>query len=173
VATLELKTAEELIDRDLEARWTTPRAALETEVLQSLLRAFVERPGPVVVEELVKALPAHAPAGIWEALTRLDEEDLIQLQDGRVDMAYPFSASPTPFVVHVSGRGDRYACCAIDALGVAPMLGQPVKIRSRCHHCGVPLEMSAGPDGPGLDAQGVMVWVGRQREGERRISTSL
>ena len=34
-------------------------------------------------------------------------------------LAYPFSTTPTSFVVHLSGRGDRYVCCAIDALGVA------------------------------------------------------
>ncbi len=43
--TLEIRTAAELIDPELEARWTTRRAARETEVLQQILRAFVERPG--------------------------------------------------------------------------------------------------------------------------------
>jgi hypothetical protein len=170
---LEIKTAGELIDPDLEARWAMRRAGRETKILQGILRQFVERPGPVAVEGIRKAFPEVSLREIWEALTRLDEEDLIQVSDDRVDLAYPFSALPTAFVVHLPGRGDRYACCAVDALGVAPMLGQPVGIRSRCHHCGEPLELSADPFGPGLDTQGVMVWVGKPSEGERRVSTSL
>jgi hypothetical protein len=88
----------------------------------------------------------------------------VQVRDGQVDIAYPFSATPTPFVVWLADWQKRYACCAIDALGIAPMLGQPVHIRSQCHHCGTSLELSVEPHGPGPDAEGVMVWVGtRQR----------
>jgi len=42
--TLQIKTALELVDPELEARWATRRAARETEILQAILRAFVERP---------------------------------------------------------------------------------------------------------------------------------
>jgi hypothetical protein len=170
---LVIKTAAELIDPDFEARWARRRAGRETTLLQGILRQFVERPGPVAVERIGQAFPERTLREIREALTRLDEEDLIQVGDGRVDLAYPFSALHTAFVVHLPGSGDRYACCAIDALGVAPMLGQSVGIRSRCHHCGEPLELSADPFGPGMDTQGVMVWVGKPCEGERRVSTSL
>jgi len=143
-----------------------------TEILQAILRAFVERPDPIVVEEFIRAFPERTADDIRAALTRLDEDDLIQIRDGRVDLAYPFSATPTSFVVHLSGRGDRYVCCAIDALGVAPMLGESVRIRSRCHHCGETLELSADPFGPGPDAEGVMVWAGKRCDGERRALTS-
>jgi len=170
--TLQIKTAAELVDPELEARWTTRRVARETEVLQAILRAFVERPDPIVVEEFIRAFPEPAADETRAALTRLDEDDLIQIREGRVDLAYPFSATPTPFVVHLSGRGDRYVCCAIDALGVAPMLGESVRIRSRCHHCGEPIELSANPFGPGPGAEGVMVWAGKRCEGEQRAWTS-
>jgi hypothetical protein len=108
--TLQIKTAAELVDPALEARWTTRRVARETEILQVSLRAFLERPDPIVVEEIIRAFPERAPDDIRAALTRLDEDDLIQIRDGRVDLAYPFSATPTSFVVYLSGRGDRYAC---------------------------------------------------------------
>ena len=171
--TLEIKTASELIDPELQARWATRHAARQSQVLQHILRAFVERAGPVAVEEIVGAFPDRAPAVTREALAGLDEEDLIQVREGRVDMAYPFSALPTSFIVELAGGGGRYACCAIDALGIAPMLGQRVHVRSSCHHCGEPLALWATPAGPGPGAEGVMVWVGRRGAGERRISTSL
>ena len=88
-------------------------------------------------------------------------------------MAYPFSAAPTAFVVRLADDRERYACCAIDALGVAPMLGESVHVRSQCHHCGATLEFDVAPTGPAADAEGVMVWVGVRGEGERRIATSL
>ena len=170
---LEIRTAAELSDPELEARWTTRRAARETDVLQQVLRAFVERAGPVEVEQIVAAFADGPPDGIRADLARLDANDLIQIRDGLVEVAYPFSAFQTPFVVQLADSQERYACCAIDALGIAPMLGQRVRNRSRCHHCGEPLELWVDPPGSGLEAQGVMVWVGKQGEGERRASTAL
>jgi hypothetical protein len=78
--TLEIKTAAELVDPALEARWTTGRVARETETLQAILRAFVERPDPIVVEEFTRAFPDRAPDDTRAALTRLDEDDLIQIR---------------------------------------------------------------------------------------------
>lgn len=170
---LEIRTAAELSDPELEARWTRRRAARETAVLQQVLRAFVERPGPAEVEQIVAAFGDGPSEDIRQDLARLDEDDLIQIRDGLVTVAYPFSAVPTPFTVQLADGQARYACCAIDALGIAPMLGQPVRIRSRCHHCGESLELLVAPAGSGLEAQGVMVWVGKQGDGERRASTSL
>ncbi len=103
----------------------------------------------------------------------LDEEDLIHIREGLVEIAYPFSAVPTPFVVRLAEEQERYACCAIDALGMAPMLGQRVEIQSRCHDCGDLLELTVSPEGPAPEAGGFMVWVGRRQAGQRRIATSL
>ena len=173
MATLEIKTAEELTDAALEARWTTRRAARETDVLQQILRTFVDRGGPVPIEDVVLAFQDHPVDEIHDALIALDSDDLIRVREGRVDIAYPFSAAPTPFVVRLPNGTDRYACCAIDALGVAPMLGQRVHIRARCHDCGTPLDFSAGPDAPGPEADGVMVWVGQHSEDRHRVLDSL
>ncbi len=169
---LRIRTAAELVEPELEARWTTRRAARETKILQAILRTFVERPDPIVVEEFIRGFPERAPDDTRAALTRLDEDDLIQIREGRVDLAYPFSTTPTSFVVHLSGRGDRYVCCAIDALGLAPMLGESVRIRSRCHHCGESLEFSVDPSGPGPSAEGIMMWAGKRCADERRALTS-
>lgn len=171
---LEIRTATELIALDVEGRGVARRAARETALLQRVLRTFVDRAGPVQVDEIVSAFPAQARESLLEALARLDEEDLVRLDAGRVDLAYPFSASPTPFAIELDeGRGERYVCCAIDALGIAPMLGRRVRIRSQCHHCAVLLELSVDPSGPGPDAEGIMVWVGKRAEDERRACDSL
>ncbi len=125
------------------------------------------------VKQIVAPFADGRPDSIRADLARLDKDDLIQIRDGLVDVAYPFSAFPTPFVVQLADGQARYACCAIDALGIAPMLGQRVRIQSRCHHCGEPLELWVDPAGSGLEGEGVMVWVGKQGKGERRASSSL
>lgn len=170
---VEIRTAAELIALDVEGHGAARRAARESLLLRRVLRAFVDRAGPVRVDEIVAAFPAQAREGVLEALARLDDEDLVRLGGEHVDLAYPFSASPTAFVVDLDeGRGQRFVCCAIDALGIAPMLGQSVRIWSSCHHCAAPLELSVDPSGPGPDSQGVMVWVGERAEDERRACDS-
>jgi hypothetical protein len=94
---LEIKNAEELVDPALEARWTARREARLTDVLQAVLRAFRDRGGPVSLEEIAVAPPGRAVAVVRETLVALDDEDLIQLQGDRVEIAYPFSAIPTAF----------------------------------------------------------------------------
>jgi hypothetical protein len=59
-----------------------------------------------------------------------DVPDLRLGADGRVAVAYPFSATPTPHVVRLPAGVTAYAMCAIDGLGIASMLGAPVEIRS-------------------------------------------
>jgi hypothetical protein len=158
----------------MEERQEDRRAARESRIMRAVFRAFVERTGPVRVEEIAAAFRDRPAESVLEQLATLNEQDLIRMRDGRVDLAYPFSASPTSFVVHLGGRrGERYACCAIDALGLAPMLGQSVRIRSRCHHCAAALELSVDSSGPGPEAAEVMVWVGRRAEDERRACDAL
>src|SRR5207245_11476429 len=122
VAILEIKTADELFgEQELAARWTARRAARQTEVFRKILRGFLDGGGPIAVPEIVGA--SLDAATVHDALAALDDDDLIRIRDGQVDIAYPFSASATPFVVRLPGGEARYACCAVDALGIAPMAG--------------------------------------------------
>ena len=169
---LEIKTAEELVDRGLEARWTERRQGPQAEVLRWVLRALAERGGPIPVSEVEAAFPAWPATAVREELATLDEKDLIVVAEQAIRLAYPFSATPTPFAVTLADGRERFACCAIDALGIAAMLDSRIGIRTRCHHCGEPLELAADATGP-LGAGEVMVWVGKREEGERRVCTSL
>src|SRR5262245_23291165 len=164
--TLDIKTADELIDSTLEARWTERRHGPHAEVLRCVLRTFVELGGPVSVNTIVAAFPGWPAATVHGHLTALDEADLIVLADDTVHFAYPFSASPTPFAVTFADGQERFACCATDALGMAAMLGARVHIHSQCHQSGEPLEMDVDPTGP-LGSLDVMVWVGKRGSDER------
>jgi Alkylmercury lyase len=162
-AGLVILTADQLIALDTEGWRQFRRAARETPALTRILRAFLAHGGPIAVEEILDA----------QALKRLNEHDLIRIRDGRIDIAYPFSASPTPFTVHLPDGRERYACCATDALGFAPMIGQPVGVRSRCHHSGAALAFTATPDGLEPDAAGVMLWSGTRAEEQCRSIDGL
>lgn len=172
MATLEIKTAQEFIDSGLETRWAARRAARETDVFRRILRTFVDQGGPIRVEDVVAAFPDRR-AEARQALGALDDDDVIRIHEDHVDLAYPFSAITTHFVVRVPNGQERYTCCAIDALGIAPMLGQRVEIRSRCHDCGIPLTLSVDPDGPGPEADGVMLWLGKRADDRCRAVDSL
>ena len=66
-----------------------------------------------------------------EALTVLAREDLVHVDaNGCPVVAYPFSAKPRGHKVLIDGEHWVQAMCAIDALGIAPMLGLPVEIYS-------------------------------------------
>jgi hypothetical protein len=98
---------------------------------------------------------------------------LIRIRANRIDLAYPFSASPTPFVVRLADGKERYACCATDALGIAPMIGQAVTVRSGCHHCNAALTFSATRHGPGPEAGGIMLWFGKRVDEQCKAFDSL
>ncbi len=157
----EIRTAEEFAAHDFQSLWLARRAARERPEFRRVLRLFVERGGPVPVDEISPALVA------------LDDEDLIRIRGGKIDVAYPFTASPTPFVVRLPDGQDRFACCAVDALGIAPMIGQPVEIRSRCHHCGAPLDLTSTPEGPRPEGSDVMLWIGQRADDRCKIADSL
>jgi hypothetical protein len=169
MAILHILTADELTMLDLDDRWRTRRVARETQMSRQILRLFLDRGGPIPVQDIVSAAN-DSPEATDQTLSALDNDDLIRIHEGRIDIAYPFSASPTPFIVRLPGGRERYACCAMDALGIAPMVGQRVEIRSRCHHCHISLAFSADPEGPGPEAEGTMLWIGKRAEDRCRVA---
>jgi len=173
MAILEIKTADQLGAGDLEDRWKARRAGRETAVSRRVLQLFVDRGGPIPVDEIVASFPDAAPESVRQALVKLDDDDLIRIQAGLVDMAYPFSALPTPWVVRLPGGAERFACCAVDALGIAPMIGHTVEIRSRCHHCGEPLALESMPEGARPESSGIMLWVGQRTDARCKVADSL
>jgi hypothetical protein len=173
MASLQIKTADEFAALDLASLWKVRRAARESAAFRRVLQLFVEHGGPIPVEEIVAGLPDGTATAARQALVALDSDDLIRIQDGQVDVAYPLTASSTPFVVRLRDGRERFACCAVDALGIAPMIGQSIEIRSRCHHCAAPLELTSTPDGAGPEGSAVMLWIGRRADDRCKIADSL
>ena len=162
MANLVIMTADEFKALESLERQIARRAARQQPLVRLILKTFLQRDGPIPLERLIAGSPDGRADALANALAALDDEDLIRVRAGQIDIAYPFSAVPTPFRLRLSAGRERYACCATDALGIAPMVGEPVEITSSCHHCGDPLKFAATPHGVGLDAEGVMVWIGNR-----------
>jgi hypothetical protein len=97
---------------------------------QAVLHAFATTGRPPEPSSLESAI---RPSGLTaaQALAELAAADVLGLDDdGKIRMAYPFSAVATPHVVAISGGPSVYAMCAIDALGIPPMLGADAVITS-------------------------------------------
>ena len=159
MANLVIMTAEELKALSSLGRQVARRAARQQPLVQLILRVFLRDGGPIPVAGLTGASP---DGDTDAALVAFDDEDIIRVRAGQIDVAYPFSAGATPFRVRLPRGRQRYACCATDALGFAPMVGEPVEIESSCHHCGEVLKFTATPHGVGPEAEGVMVWFGKR-----------
>ena len=158
------RTAAELMDVAFLAKWAD-RAALSPAArtaLGEILDRFVADGVPLEIATL------RNPGAVAE----LDERDLVYTSDGCIVLAYPWSGTPTPFVTVLPGGRERWACCAIDALGVPAMLRQPVTVRTACHHCAERLELSVTPAGP-VGGDGVMAWVGERGNLRGKACTAL
>jgi hypothetical protein len=170
---VETRTAAELLTERSGER-VARRAQRDDPVLRVVWREFVERGGPVTLEAVTAGIPHFTPARVWERLVALDAVDLIGLENDRVQLAYPFTAVPNAYEVILPDRRSVCACCAIDALGVAPMLGRPVTVRSRCHQSRAPLVFDVDPvEGPRAAPPGIVTWIERGQSGGDRRSGFL
>jgi len=173
LANLLILTADELKALNPLARQAARRAAREQPLMRLILQTFLQEGGPISIEDIIAASPGAQPNTLHDALVTLDDDDLIRVRAGQIDIAYPFSASPTPFVVRLADGQDRYACCATDALGIAPMIGHAVEVRSGCHHCKAALTFAATPQGPAPEANGIMLWFGKRVDEQCKAFDSL
>jgi Alkylmercury lyase len=99
-------------------------------VHQAILRAFV-RTGQAPSRADLQGVAGAAGVELDPALAELNHADLVVLdRRGELLAAYPFSAAPTPHCLTLGGGVSVHAMCAIDALGVSAMLGQPVTVTS-------------------------------------------
>jgi len=116
------------------ARRGAERTRRLNEAERNLYRWILDRfahatpPHTEAVSERARALGLE-PLG---ALATLATEDLVHADEyGAILVAYPFSARPRGHGVLIDNKRTVEAMCAIDALGIAPMLNLPIEITSQ------------------------------------------
>ena len=118
----------------------------ERELYFSILRHFrtTGRPRARELREAAERLGIDAERGL-ETLAR---EDLVHRgRDGEITVAYPFSGRRTAHRVRFAGGHEVDAMCAIDALGIAPLFGEPIEIASRDPVSGDEIQARVAADG--------------------------
>jgi Alkylmercury lyase len=120
--------------------------ATERELYFWILRRFASSGRPSRSE--LDAAAGRVGTELKSALATLAREDLVHVDEaGEITVAYPFSGGPTAHRVRFPGGHAVYAMCAIDALGIAPMLGQRIQIASRDPLTRAEIEVELAPDG--------------------------
>jgi hypothetical protein len=149
---------------------TLPLDPVERTVLQAILRAFAATGHPPAIDEL-HGLTADIGRSSVEVLMALHAVDAIRLvPTGHIAVAYPFSATPTRHRVRIGGADseigqgsddvDVYAMCAIDALGIAAMVGRDTRIESVDLTTGTPVTVTIRGDRSRWHPLGAVVFVG-------------
>jgi len=152
---------------DVLSSWRTralPRGRAMRAVHQAILRGFATTGHPPPAAELgLAAGPGDNPD---EILATLHDRDAIRLDAaGRPSVAYPFSARPTRHRVRIDNGVDVYAMCAIDALGVAPMLDRDTRIESSDLTSGQPVIVTTTAGHSTWDPPGAVVFLGASAGG--------
>ena len=95
-----------------------------------ILASFARASSPPL--DALRDLASELGLQIEDALDFFARLDLIHHDpaSGEILVAYPFSARPRGHSVLINSTHRVEAMCAIDALGIAPMLQQPVEITS-------------------------------------------
>ena len=118
----------------------------ERDLYHWILKAFASGEPPTPTETRAEAERLGLdPAAALHALAR---EDLVHADErGEIVVAYPFSARPRGHRVLIDGKQWVEAMCAIDALGIAPMLNLTIEVASRDPMVGDEISVHLAADG--------------------------
>ncbi|WP_331744321.1 alkylmercury lyase family protein (plasmid) [Streptomyces sp. NBC_01136] len=129
-------------------------------VQRAVLRSFAATGAPPEQSELEAAAePFAVPAA--QVLAELAAEDFLTLDDtGRIQAAYPFSATATEHVVQIADGPTVWSMCAIDALGIPVMLGADAVIISTDPVTGEPIRVEFADGTATWEPATTMVYYG-------------
>ena len=115
---------------------------LDREVRRYVYDTVIARALPPLSHEVATGLGV-SPSAVKVAFERLAAARVLVLQPEtrEILMAMPFSAVPTPFVVHV-GKTSYYGNCIWDALGIPAMLAHDARVTTTCACCGLAMTLA-------------------------------
>jgi hypothetical protein len=119
----------------------------ESTLYRWILRHFADAGAPSADETRAEA--SRLGLDFEQTRNKLAAEDLIHFDSGgEVAVAYPFSGRATAHRVVIDGHS-VFAMCAIDALGIAPMLRKPILVTSLDPVTEAEITVWLQPDGTG------------------------
>lgn len=130
----------------------------EQAVMRHAFRALLAgRPATVGGLRDAVGLP---PPVVEKAVEHLTERGiiLIEPETGQIRGARGLSLTETSHRLILDGR-ERYAFCAVDAVGIPAALGAEATIESRCRHCDAPLRVTVKDGAVAGDPPGIVIWA--------------
>ena len=125
----------------------TGQSALDTDVRIAVYETFAAAGRAPTRHELAERL-SLTPDEVAASLGRLAAARVLVLRpSGDIWMAMPFSAVPTPFLVH-SVDSQWWANCAWDAFGIPAALHVDGHVSSTCPDCGERIEIEIRDERP-------------------------
>ena len=94
MADLLILTADELKALNSLERQAARRAPRQQPLTRLVLRTFLQQGGSIPVEDIIAASPGVRSDALHDALIARDDEDLIQVRAGQMDLAYPCQRPP-------------------------------------------------------------------------------
>ncbi|MFQ5607270.1 MAG: organomercurial lyase [Candidatus Zixiibacteriota bacterium] len=115
---------------------------LDNEVRLAVYNCFVDHCRAPNVADIAEELDSGEDE-IEESLHRLDDQHILVLMHGSVDiwMAMPFSSAPTAFRV-TSGEKSWWANCIWDSLGIPALLRADATVHTNCAQGGEALTLT-------------------------------
>lgn len=133
--------------------------AAERELYRWILDRFAQASPPTA--EQLDQQAGRLGLAQSDALETLAREDLVHTDpEGPVRVAYPFSARPRGHRVLIDGQATVEAMCAIDALGIAPMLQRRAEISSLDPITGTEIRVRVDPSGAQWQPEEAVVLAG-------------
>ena len=127
--------------------------AVERRVRTAVFRHFADHGVAPSSADLARAVSVSADE-VRSTLRALAAAHLVVLDErGRIEMAGPFAAKPTP-VCLTCGDRSWWANCAWDGLAIPPLVGVEATLSASCPDCGEPLAIAVGPMGLAEPADG-------------------
>lgn len=150
--------------------WRTrarPLDPTQKAVHRAILRTFATTGHPPTPGDLNSSVTGGTDdRSVDQVLAALHDADAIRLgPDGRIAVAYPFSAAPTRHRVRIDDGVTVSAMCAIDALGVAAMLGRDTQIESVDITGNHPVTVTTTGGRTSWDPAGAVVFIGADAGG--------
>ncbi len=139
------------------------------QVYRALVDGFLTAGAPPTRAEVARRTGLDRE-GVERVLAEMVERDWTGQDDtGALVNLYPFSVRPTGIQVRLRGVA-REVMCAIDALGVAPMLGETVEVTSSCPVCHAPLRLDVSPNAIARVEPATMAVVRRRTHGPAHLT---
>jgi len=134
----------------LAETWGRKLTPSEDFTWRTVLERFASDGRPASVQEIAERIGVPDDEA-RTLLADLRSHDLLGLDESAttITYAYPFANTPTEHRVQLYRRL-VHAMCAIDALGIAGMLGTNTRIESCCRACGGRIEVRTTPNGKAL-----------------------